>query len=620
MTHITDYPPIPGIWVRRAQDALDVLSTARTVGDVVATLSSARTITEEILGTPASGGAATRRSIRAVGGLVRHRLGPALAAEGLSWAASASGRVSSSTVEAFLEHIQDAPWVHQPLRLVDRYRLHAHLELCRSERERRRTLVRLWEAPGVGVTTRGRAPSVASGSLELWPDDDLTADLELWLQERIGTDGDSASPRVIDVYRAPDDHAQLLAFERLGASQQIEVAKSHLLFDLAPSIVARCLVEHTATVLTNATCPAALRERIRHPYDAATVELALRAGPAHFEAARLRRHLEQLDDRDHDRFLGELLLPYLVARRACGLNTASEFLVGRLSDVDLSDEATARAALGTADSWKWRRIPGDIVDLLIRHRDARHLAWVLDSTDAGILIPELADRLVLNASEAIAAYALRHVPDQDLRPEHARIAVAAGPYWAARCPGIAATHRPSRVVPDVHNSWALADLWDDWALDRPGWSASTDLFEYPGVIEELERTYPEAPGWTVTLPRTAAALVANAEAMRNCTASYESDIRRQRSFIVIVESPAGVRYNVAVHAVRRPTGLMNFVVGQVNSWANGGDAPAWIAPAMQQRLAQATRPVDLDLIEVPMRRSKTRRDRRAAARRRRRDR
>ena len=88
MAPTIDNPPLPGTWVKPAQEALDTLSTMATIEKVADEFGAARAIAVAVLGAPAAGGSATRPTIWATGHLLTHRLGPALAAEALSWAAS----------------------------------------------------------------------------------------------------------------------------------------------------------------------------------------------------------------------------------------------------------------------------------------------------------------------------------------------------------------------------------------------------------------------------------------------------------------------------------------------------------------------------------------------------
>ncbi|MCU0271469.1 MAG: hypothetical protein MUF83_22895, partial [Acidimicrobiales bacterium] len=262
------YPPLPGIWVRRAQDCLDALSAMTTVDEVVAAYGSARAIVTETLGAPIAGGAGTRRAVRATGVLLTHRLGPALAVEALSWAASAAEAVDPATIEAFLEHAASAVAVHRPLRLEDRHVLVGHLAAHPSEAARRRTLYHLWDAGTAHDLPTPPSPRTADDDAawlhELFADLDDPDELAEWLWlHRDHRDPTAPTPpprpRVVDVYDAATPDEQAVAFDRLDLGQRAVVAGSHLLFELAETVVARCLVEHPRHVLTNPACPDGLR-------------------------------------------------------------------------------------------------------------------------------------------------------------------------------------------------------------------------------------------------------------------------------------------------------------------------------------------------------------------------
>jgi hypothetical protein len=70
--------------------------------------------------------------------------------------------------------------------------------------------------------------------------------------------------------------------------------------------------------------------------------------------------------------------------------------------------------------------------------------------------------------------------------------------------------------------------------------------------------------------------------MHNCTSGLIEDILEGSAFLVIVHDPEARRYNVAITREGR-----HFVVGQINSWANGGIEPAWIRPAFTQYLNES---------------------------------
>jgi hypothetical protein len=512
----------------------------------------------------------------------------------LSWAASIAEAVSASAVEAFLEEAAEADVVHRPLRIEDRRGVLQHLDPCRTEAARRATVRRLWRSATPEVEQWPPHPEHEQWLLE----DDLALQAELIRGLGGGEpEGRSLRPLAIDVYVAEGDEAQLATFNQLDEVERLQVTWHDDLFELAEGIVGHCLLEHTAWVLSNPSCPGELRERVRYPYDLATLELAVRAGPPWFCVARVRRMLGALDHATHLRFLTQIPGAYLGARQVCGLNTLDELTHGCLEGLDLSDRATAHAALGTAASWHWRRVPAEVIDILIHHPQAPHLAWVLAGHLAGELEAHSARRLVRDACPEIAGLALRWVPSGELTAENAELALATGPYWAARCPGIPASARPARNVPSIYEL-CDAEGWQPVVGASRRGRRPHEPFSYPPAIEALRQPYPQAPGWKVTLPESPAALARNAELMLNCTASFATHIDAGAAFIVVVESPEGVRYNVAVYALFDQNGETRYRVGEINSWANEGFQPAWLAGAITARLAS---PPVFEIPEPPVR-------------------
>lgn len=605
MAPTIDNPPLPGTWVKPAQEALDTLSTMATIEKVADEFGAARAIAVAVLGAPAAGGSATRPTIWATGHLLTHRLGPALAAEALSWAASVAELVSASAIEEFLTAATESEIVCRPLRLDDRHVLHGHLERCRTDSERRDGLAQLWQSRGDHF--RWRQDDVYLSSFD-WSSDSFqeppcwaidappcsNPDHPIcWADSGTAMPGPER-PTGAEVFASHDGLSQRRLFDLLGWAEQAEVAADDRLFDLDEEVVASCLVDHTATVLANPACPQGLRDRVRYPYDPATLELAIRSGPGHFEVARARHILEDLNEAEHRRYMEQLQLPYLRSLRACGLNTLGELTTGRLAGLDLSDRDTAEAILGTPDDWHWRRLPNHVVDVLVHHPQAADLAWSITGTGRPVIGLDLARRLAREAPVGIAQIALRDlIPVEQLEADDAALALTCGDYWSAQCPGIAAEHRPAARIPTVYEGPIQASWLD---LDRresrlsPRRSANAP-FVYPEVIETLQRPYLGAPGWTVSLPETPADLAANADAMRNCSSGYWTAIDAGDSFIVVIEDPSGRRYNAAVNRSNSATGP-RYRVGEVNSWANRGHAPDWITPAMNARLATPFRPLD----------------------------
>lgn len=396
-------------------------------------------------------------------------------------------------------------------------------------------------------------------------------------------------PGIVERIAAAETAADQLELVANASRWELEeLARSALVFDLDEAIVARCLLEATAELLANPACPPGLSDRVCHPYDMATLELAIRAGRRHVDPQGLRRMLSGLDPQDYAYLLARVPQRFLDGLRRCGLVSIEELTVGRLATVDLSDDRMAAAAFGSPYHWPRLRVPDMLVEALQRHRQADELVWLVDSAPVGSLAAQHARALMEAGSAVVARSAMHHLPLAELTARDAAVAVACGGPWAAACPGLPASQRPPRDRFEVA-------YWHE--PDR-------DWYSYPPPVAALAgEPFGEAPGWTVELPQTPAEVVDNARMMRNCTAGLVEAIGDGSTYLVIVTDPKRRRYNVGV----RRNG-QRFVVDQVNSWANGGIRPSWIEAAFQCRL-DGTSAIGEDP-PLPLRRPSDRRDRR----------
>jgi hypothetical protein len=576
--------PGPGGWILNAQQALDDLSTASTLSEVEDRFGTARRVTESVLGYPVSGGHATRRAIRAVGRLLTHPLGPALCAEALAWAASVARTVETSTLETLLELAGDALGAYRPWRLEYPPAALDAIATLPSAASRRQALLDLWR--------RSRAP-LHELELEYRRDtlplvfeerDCGVDDIALWL--RTCTDHlDVGSMCDID----PAEQRRLV--EAADAEELERIARSERLFDLDVSVVGTCLLRATRTTLENEACPSELRDRVRYPYDLATLELAVRAGPGCFEAARVRRMLGELGETAWRELVEAEPKKALEVLRTLGFVTADELATGRLRHLDLIDRATCLALFGSP----LESATIDVAfDVMVHHPDAGELAWLLDEAPIGRLTPERARHLASAGCPPIAKAALRHLPLARLEPSDWELAMRCGVPWMAACPGRPAVERPP--VPE-----RVLEAW------RPPASRARRIWYPPALLDLEDARFAQAPGWRVSFPRTVADIERNAKVMRNCTATMVADILDGSTFVVVVYDPQGRRYNVEV--TRDRTG---FVVGQVNSWKNGGIEPPWIRTAFTQRLSGRDAPSRWDEDGVPRRTATPHRDRRRA--------
>jgi hypothetical protein len=583
---ITTIPPGPDGWVPRAQSALDELSATCTVSEVEARFGTARRVTEQILGFPLSGGHATRRTVRAVGRLLTHRLGPALAAEVLTWSATLGPAVETSTIEDFLEGAVHARGTHRPWRLDHApAALEAVARIPRPARQRR-TLGALWQHTRSHLDEPAPS-SLVSAAIPPFELDDEIEDLSRWLRE--------SSPEwcPVDVpallVMGPDEQRRVV--DRLSDSDIDWLARREELFSMDENAIGTCLLRATRSTLDNEACPAGLRDRVRRPYDLATLELALRMGSGWSEPGRVRRMLAALDSESLGALVSAIPEPTLGAMREVGLLSADELLTGRLRHLDLADPRTRRAAVG-------QRLAPETVELVtalaVRHPQGTALVGMIDGAEQGTLSPEMARRLIDQGDPPIATAAMRHLPLELLVASDREYAVACGVAWSAACPGLAGDERPA--IPE--------ELLEDW---RAG-EQSMDRIWYPEPVRQLDgAAFAEAPGWRVSLPVRVADIWHNAKVMRNCTAGLVGDVVDGSLFLVIVHDPSGRRYNVAV--VKDGS---RFSVGHINSWSNGGIRPAWIGPAFNRRLRDGEPTPWWDELPDPGRRPTTHRDRRRA--------
>lgn len=603
--------PIPGAWVDRARVVLDQLAAMVSADQVIAEFGSLATVVYETLGHVNSGGAGTKAAVRATGRLFQHRLGPALATEALSWAASVSQHLDPASIATFLESGASAEVVYRPIHLDHRDDLVTCFERQNTEKGKLAALTALWES--LHEPMFAMPPSNRLGNSELETDEEHDVDyLVEWLRAHLDAkskhEGDAAS----QLQALPEDPAvQVKLFEELTEVERMRFADFSGLFDLCDEIVGQVLVEFPARVLDNPQCPQALQDRVRYPHDRATLELALSAGAGYYEAAKVRRILASLTSNEHNELLTSMPVPYLRARRRCGLATAHDLIEGPLSNVDLADRSLSEAVLGTYGAWLHRSDIDNLVEVLIHHPQASELTWLARSIAGS---HHRAQELAAKACDEIADVALTYTHGFNLTVDHAQVAIRNGDYWISRCPGIAAMDHP-----ELHLAQEIADLeggrqfgQDD---DDSDYVINHDVpFSYPEAIWALQGSYREAPGWEVSLPTNGRELVANANWMGNCTGSYVGNVLAGRAYILIVSAPNGERYNVEIRVTRG-----RYRVRQINSRYNGEVEPSWVRRAVQDRLHMVVRRHQVGYrVPAPIGRKATdRRDRRRARARRR---
>lgn len=562
------HAPLPGTWVLNAQAALDDLARLGTFDEVAANYPNPRVICEAILGYPVAGGSATKRAIRAVGVLLRHPIGPAVAVEALSWAASVSEVLDSTSIETFLEQADDATVALRPLHLDERHDMVAALSGLKTPRQRRETLARWWERrePAYEPYVRPEWDEVLFYTPEVDDQEDpaaLLAGLE-GLYEPTPVDPFASFPLADRIARETTGARQLALYKAADEVEKTELASDPRLFGFKPAVVACCVLEHTATVLRNPACPAGLVERVRYPYDAATLELALRAGRSFYDPGRVSAMLTNRDAPHVVDLAARLPVQVCAALTESGALTAADLTAGLFRHVDLSDRHAIVTAAQRA-AWDHRTrtfvVPDWLITVLREDPTGSRWLWLLDRFDEAGTSHALWRRLADAVDPAVRLQAVEVLGPGEVSDAASLIADVGG-WRAAQFPQVPARERPQGAP------ICLGGTGDD--------RTTTRVFAYPAEIESLTSArFDNAPGWAITLPRTSVDLERNARIMRNCTAGYTSKIAQGDTVILLVNDLAGKRYNVEL----RRSGS-TWTVAQINNWANGGDEPGWLRPAL----------------------------------------
>ena len=305
---LTDVPVrslLPGYWVDRAQHVLDVMSELRAPDEVAERFGTARAVGEAVLGLPVTGGHCTKPVVRALGRLLHHRLGPAVAAEALSWAAAVADVVDSTTIEALLTMAAGADVTLRPLQLNDRFWLVERLDRHRAPAARRKSCCRCGRSTANRPTRAATNPSSRlSEDRRPYSDpyhrEDEPSGHE-WLDELLSG---RTPPREYMPGRrlrsrleaATDPEARRAILDGASYTAMSQLAQQPDLFELPLDAIEYCLLEFTSSFLANPECPPGLERRIRAPHDVASLELrpgrvGLLLAPAcgqHAAAARRR--------------------------------------------------------------------------------------------------------------------------------------------------------------------------------------------------------------------------------------------------------------------------------------------------------------------------------------------
>ncbi len=288
--------------------------------------------------------------------------------------------------------------------------------------------------------------------LKPWNDNELE-DIASWLRG-LSSDqgllaGEAPSPLSLKQQRKLVEGATAQEIERITQRDD--------LFEMDVSVLGRCLLEATRLTLCNPACSKELRDWVRFPYDLATLELALRAGPELFDRARVRRMVTKLDDEALRTMVDAAPTDILRSLHKLGLITPTQILRGGLSSLDLADPRICRALFGNAHNPQALDLASA---LALHHAQAESLGWIFDRAPHGVLTADYARQLVDAGRPKIAKAAMRHLPFPLLRPTDRACAADCGDPWLAACPGLRAVERP-RLSPDRLASW------QEWSVSRP---------------------------------------------------------------------------------------------------------------------------------------------------------
>lgn len=559
-------PPVAGGWLFHSRTGVGQLARCATLDDVRSRFGSARTLTEQLLGFPLNGGHATKPMVRLVGELLHHRLGPAVAAEALAFVVEIQRMVPTATIERILRRYLDVsmavglPTETELSELVARLdatrgpaRAAVAVDLCRPQGRERATR-RQAVGGGWGEEYGGDyRPSPFFGHPSRWSSEDWMVDLYTRHSALVRR---HHRAEAIDL----DDHDEMVAM----------------------------LWDNTDVLLARPDCPQELVEMIRHPYNEATLHLAIRAGGGCYEPARVKRMLvaadrpsvERIAEHSLDRLVVAVLQLGLVANdglrwlllsvssdvwRRGVLSLGTPMSANLVVRTALADPATPPALLTAllletpvlhTEFGQTPLVDDTIVSVLLGHADRTvrvaaaghvHSAW----PDAVAVKAAAGELREANATELI---------DGALRSAHPVVVAAAVDRSAER--GVIVD--PFELVCDVtevaplveSNPLRVSNAWLPFVAGTPAIVHTRCTPE--GSRRHLPYRYPEAvlrmdgvalpghPGWVVHVPVDRHELLANASTMGNCSGYFDRRIEERDGFLLIVTGPSGQRCNAAL--------------------------------------------------------------------------
>lgn len=597
-------PPVAGGWLFHSRTGVAQLARCATLDDVRTRFGSARTLTEQLLGFPLNGGHATKPMVRLIGELLHHRLGPAVAAEALAFVVEIQRMVSTDVIERILRRYLDVSLavglpsegelsdvVARLDAVVGRARASLAVDLCRPQG---RETYRRRDAASVGVGHDDYfdwRPSRWFGRRSSWSSQEPASELLEWL---LDLGNEKPTPPQIDA----SDHDQMVA----------------LLWD------------NTHQLLQRHDCPDALREMIRHPYDEATLHLAIRAGLPFYEHARVRRMLLGASRPVLERFAEHSSSQLVVAVLQLGI-AGDQRLQWLLAEFECTLWREALPSLGQPNEMlplvsTTLADPNSPVALIVAllletpvvHSRFGQVPLIGDDTVAALLShPESQVRLATAGhvhsawpdTEAVAAVTSDLLDatgdewlDGALRSDHPSIVAAAVDRSAAAGTIIEPLHLVCDVIdvaPLVNPELVRASVaWQALVAGTPAvahsrptpsWALRHSAYRYPAVVLRMDgASLPGHPGWRVTVPVDRDELLSNADIMGNCSANFDQWIRWGESFLLVVTGPSGERCNAAIHEQRG-----RFEFGEIKDRFNA-PAPAWMEAALLAMLERVLRP------------------------------
>ena len=597
--------PVPGGWLFHSRIGVAQLARCATLDDVRSRFGSARTLTEQLLGFPLNGGHATEPMVQLVGELLHHRLGPAVAAEALALLVEIQQMVPTNTIERILRRYLDVSVAAGLPTETELSELVGRLDEV-DGRARSALAVDLCQPQGREKYARRETTRVGWG-------EEIECDFRpsRFFGNPLSWSGEGSAGERFD--RSDDILRRFHTAELVDLSDHDQTVK--LLWD------------NTDLLLYRHDCPDELRALIRHPYNEATLHLAIRAGRPFYETSRVRRMLLGAPRPSLERIAEHSLHQLAVAVMHLGL-MAEQRLQWLLTTIDSAVWRQALPACGTLAAMQVAvrqaledtNTPPALVAALLLETPVLHARFgqvaLLDDGLVGQLLlhPEMSVRVAAAGhvhsawpdAAAVAALSADMLAANDdgwlegaLRSDHPWVVAVAVDRSAARglivepfdlvCDAIDVA---PRVNPDLVRASAA---WQPLVAGTPAvvhvrrtpnGSSRHRAYRYPKRVLCLDgASLPGRPGWMVTVPVDRHELLANATIMGNCSGYFHQRIQEGESFLLIINGPAGQRCNAALASASR-----GFEIFEIKDRFNT-PAPEWMEAALWATIERSLRPV-----------------------------